>query len=63
MPRPENLNTPGVVPDATAPTVAGAPRRRIAGEAADESIEACLEGPDDLPKFELADVAQYVSEL
>ncbi len=41
----------------------------IAGEETDESIEASLEGPDDMPKFdhwtdqELADVAQFVSEL
>lgn len=41
----------------------------IAGEEPDESIEASLEGPDDMPKFdhwtdqELADVAQFVSEL
>ena len=41
----------------------------IAGEETDESIEASLEGPDDMPKFdhwtdqELADVAQFVSDL
>lgn len=41
----------------------------VAGEETDESIEACLEGPDDMPKFdhwsdqELADVAQFVAEL
>lgn len=41
----------------------------IAGEETDESIEASLEGPDDMPKFdhwsdqELADVAQFVADL
>lgn len=41
----------------------------IAGEETDESIEACLEGPDDMPTFdhwsdqELADVAQFVADL
>lgn len=42
---------------------------RIAGESKGSTINACLVGPDEMPSYdhfedqELADIAQYVSEL
>ncbi len=42
---------------------------RVSGESTDETIEACLSGPDDMPSYaqwsdqDLADVAQFVAEL